>query len=177
MKKLLFSLFTFVALSFCVSSCDDDDDDDDGVGEFTLEGETYDLDKAFAGLEEETPVGDNTYYTWHIAVVSDDITWNESSKEFSGTGDGIGFWIMVANDAEFLPEGTYEYVMETADSDGVYIDYNFTNETGEVYDDLENVSLRITKSGNTFTFEFTLLLANEEVVTGQFTGLVTEVTV
>ncbi len=79
------------------------------------------------------------------------------------------------NDDSFIPEGSYSLDDETADSYGIYTDYDTVTGLGTTYEDIADVSITISKSGNTFTINFTITLDDATVITGSYKGSITEI--
>lgn len=154
------------------SSCNDDEDGP--PGKFTFNGKTYQITKVYAESDGSEPVGDDVYYYWTVYLVSSGISYNTTEEEWSGTGDAVLLYFWALNDDSLLPPGTY-----TDDDDGycdgVYIGYNVVEEVGDYYGDFDSVSFTISKSGNTYTINFTIETDDGEVITGSFTGSVSDI--
>ena len=173
MKKLIISCSAFIALVVVFSSCSDDEKDP--AGQFTYDGESHNLTKGFGEVDDVTQIGDDIYYDWNILLSSNGISYNEDEDDYVGTGDAVTLWISVLNDDTFLPSGTYEYDEDTGDSYGIYIDFNVEIGAGESYEDVDDTSITISKSGDTYTINFTITLGDGSEVTGSYNGSITRV--
>jgi len=167
---MILNFTVFAALLVCFSSCDGDDEGPSGS--FTFDDESYKLSRGYVRLDDTDVSGDNTYYYWTAVLTSKGIQYDEV---FTGKGDAVILNIVALNDDGVLPSGTYTSTNETADSNGVYIDFNVITEVGEVHTDVTDVSITITKSGSTHKISFTIELNSGETVTGSFSGKVTEI--
>lgn len=166
-------MMAFGPLFIGLSSCSDDDNNEP-AGKFTLDGTSHNLSKAYGGINFIDEVGDDTYYDWSIILVSSGISYDNDEEGFVGTGEAVILWISVLNDDTFIPPGNYKYSDDTGDCDGIYVDFNVETLDGEAYEDADDASITISKSGNTYTINFTITLEDETVVTGSYKGSITE---
>jgi len=173
MKRKIFSLMLLVALVVGFSACKDDDDTP--PGKFTHDGKTYDLARAFATLWDSWTSGDDTYYAWDLYLTSSGINYDETEEEFTGEGEAVLLTIYALNDDSFVPVGTYNSADDECWSDGVYVDFNVETGDGDEFEDFDSVTVTITKSGDTFTIEYTIEFTDGDTVTGSYKGSIKEI--
>jgi len=172
MKRKSISLMLLVAVVVGFSACKDDEE---APGKFTLGSKTYELGKAVTLFLEAYGSPGNMYYVWRIALASPGVNFDEDDKVFTGAGEVVLLTIYPKNDDSFLPEGTYDGEDQETWCDYVVTGYDFANIEGDTYYDFEEVTVTISKSGDTYTIAFTIVTVDGETITGSYTGAVQNV--
>jgi hypothetical protein len=172
MKRVTIYCCALIALSIALASCGDDDKG--AASKFTYDGKSYNLTKGFAEFDGIYVAGTDDYYYWVLYLTSNGITIDDDD-DFEGTGDAVILEIRAKNDDSFVPTGSYEFDDDLAYSYGVYTNFSPGTGSGTSYTDIDDVSITVGKSGNTFTINFTITLGDNSVVKGSYKGGLTEI--
>lgn len=171
MKKKNFFMMAIVFLAFASStmfvSCGDDDDDENEKTNYFMLGEMEgDLDKGhleYYGMWEE---GEG--YNFDIILVSSSIDFDSET----GVGD-FAYFELFSESATELKPGTYTfnetYQAYTFDEGNFGIDFNIDSEENQDTGEMSNGSVEISKSGDTYTIEFSGI-ASGKTVKGHYSG-------
>ena len=162
----------FMALAVALTSCGDDEKK--VQSKFTFKGKDYELTRGFAEFDGIYTAGADKYYYWILVLTSSGITVDDD-EEFQGTGDAVIIEIRAKNDDSFVPAGSYEFDDDLAYGYGVYVNFNPATGAGSGYTDIEDISITVSKSGNTYTINFTITLGDGSVVTGTYKGDLVEI--
>lgn len=166
MNKNLFKIAIIILSVITFTGCSDDDDDN-AKGTFTYNGTTYELSN---GVIES--YGSITKSSYHL-----DLTLYSSGLNYekgTGTGNALYFEIFSSSNSD-LVAGTYAYDPEwtgeplTFDFGAAYINFNITSESGTQVI-INEGTVTISKSGSTYTITVNCKDANDNSITGSYTG-------
>ncbi|MDL5049372.1 hypothetical protein QQ054_25490 [Oscillatoria amoena NRMC-F 0135] len=177
MKNLLTFCASLLILSLVLSSCGDDEKS--VPNRLVIDGESFKLTKGYiAGYGPEQDDNGETGSIYEILLTTESVDFS-SGAGLEGEGQIIDLILFSGSTVE-LAEGTYQYdddFFESTLIDGVAFDANFDTMVGDTYS-LAGGSITVSKSGNTWTFNWELVmedgLGDEVEVTGSFSGMLTE---
>lgn len=172
-------LFLFLSGIFFIA-CNKDDDDNGTKNSVSFDGETYELSTGFI---EEYGQNDDNSADFDIIFASSGIVYDEKEDEYTGTGEAIYLDLNSPSLTE-LAAGTYTYDgLYYSDPDatrqpntfvdaGLFIGFNIETENGATYwsDENSTGTVKISKSGSTYTIEFTFTVDGGKEVRGYFEG-------
>ena len=168
LPKIFFILLTLISFSSC-SSEDDEVNDNDNTGNATYDGTSINLTQGaiinYGEIEEGV-------YNFDIDLLSDDFDIDFENQEVNGGGENV-YFEMWTSQSSGLKEGTYKMTNGEADF-GISVadfsmNYNFDTDEGTIYE-ANDAELTLSKSGNTYSLDFTLSFSNGKTLTGKYEG-------
>jgi hypothetical protein len=176
-KKSLFSgvLFLVIILLLFLGSCKKDKEETlnegpTGTGSVFYNESTYSLNRAAYELYGQF----GGVYNYELYLFSEGIDVDTET----GTGNIVSMYFSTY--VAPLPAGTIPYytfnVPEVPTfSASLYLEYDLVNETGIRFDGFEDGEVTISRSGDTYTVEFTCYSMGQDTITGQYTGKILEI--
>ncbi len=169
MKKISYlTMFGLLSFALLMSACKKDKEESN-LNQFTLNGETYSLDKGFL-----VEYGQNTdgSYDWDVTLTSPSIDYSESLGDFTGQGDAI-YMDLNTSSATGLVAGTYNYSTDRnaftfVDALGA-TDAIISSGTGN-FVNLTAGTIDVSINGTATTFDIDLVTSTGQSLTGNFTG-------
>jgi len=163
-------LCSIVLLSGC-------DDDEKKGGSVSINGNKYSLSHGYSIYDGSEIEGEDTYYNWVIFLTSDGLTFDESSDDLDGRGSLVIMQLTAINtESENLPKGTYLFPatgqqFQINDAQ-VYslVDVAEEESTIEALGDVNGATVKVTKSGSTYTINVTITRDGEDDIKLNFTG-------
>jgi len=172
MRKDLLFIACIIIFFIGFSSCHNDVDVP--PGSFTSDGKTFSVSNGYSILESTKDVGVDTYYYWSVYLTSPGIQFSPADKTWKGEGEAVLLFFTVLNDDGFLPPGSYN--TDKGDGDcAVYTNFNIETGTGQKFEDMENASFEIRKTGTSFAITFTATLPGGKAINGSYKGLIEKV--
>ncbi len=166
----MISVFTLGALF--VSCTSDDDSSSDSQNKLTVDGKSYDLSK---GSLENYGMNnmDSSIYNFDVLLYSG-FTYDAANEEYNGTGNYI-YFEMYSSSATELVAGNYVYNAtgygaNTFDEGYFEINYNTSNETNEMGDELTSGTVNVKKTGTEYEISFDGTTAGGKKVTAFYKG-------
>ena len=156
-----------LSAAFCIAllSCSDDDKKDSNSNEFTVEGVTVPILEGLSEVYETQDSEKNTVYDWHIALQGD-------TKEKSGQVE----FSLFHGEGSSLTAGTY-----TFDAEGLMHAFTFRSVHADTYvaatqnailyeQDVKSGTIKVEKSGETYTFTVDVVLEGDINIKGYYKG-------
>lgn len=170
MRKFLSLLsIGFLIFSFSLSGCKEDEE----TYSFTYDGKSYEISKAYFSAEEA--IAKVAPSLQNVFLCPSTITYNTTTEFFEGKGDIV--WLMFYSEESYLAPGSYLYAND--DMFGVLVK-NFDSESEidptfyEIHPEGPG-SVDVTKSGDTYEFDFSFNLESNKIVKGKYKGTMTEI--
>lgn len=161
------NILMLLSILFTTFSCTEEDSP---AGHFTIHGDTYQLNSGYFLHQSSFTVGED-HVGWAIALTSKGVKYGEGI-EFTGQGEIISLSLILESNNMDFQSGTFTLGDDDHDaySSGVYIDFNIDTQSGETYEDPDDVKV-ILKSlgGNTVDIQFTITFGSD-IVSGNFKG-------
>jgi hypothetical protein len=166
MNKKLLSILFLALLAINFQACKDDDEAKP-KNEFTSGGETFSLESGDLSLfVDEHPESGDPVYKWTVFIISDQLAdkWHWVSFHLIGDSETS------------LTEGTYTYDPEYTQDNFTFFfgevakNYIVEDGEGDVSEDFESGTVKVAKSGDTYTITFDVTLDGGATAKGQFIG-------
>lgn len=161
-----FSFRVLLSVTFCIAlfSCSDDDDKKNS-NEFTIGGVTVPILEGLSYVYETENSNGNTVYDWHIELQGD-----------NGEKAGQVEFSLFHSDGSSLTAGTYTYdanALRNAFTFHTVFADTYVVETGEeaLYEqDVKSGTIKVEKSGETYTFTIDVVLEGDIAIKGYYKG-------
>lgn len=164
----------FLALGVLSTSCGNDDDGGaSSSNSFTLNGNSFDLERGFL-----TDFGENIdgSFDFDVTLTSSDIDFDGSTGYLSGMGDVV-YLDLNSSSADGLVAGTYAFANDreafTFVDATVGTDVDVYTGSGTSFL-VTGGTVDVAISGSTTSLDFTLTLSNNDTVTGNWSGVLVE---
>ncbi len=170
-QHLLISLFVIISIILSSSSCKKEDNVNDpgsssGTGSIEFDGKSYSIKYGLYDYFGEF----GGVHNFELFLFSDGVNLNNE------TGEGNVISIYFYSDVPPLPTGTIPYYSGTDDIPYIEaqagLDYNLETQVGKVIPVFQEGNVTITRSGDTYNIEFTLISETEGQMTGNYKGKV-----
>ncbi len=171
MKKCKALLLALFIIPFIFAACSKDKDEDK-KNHFKYDGKTYEMTSGVI-LDWGQSWGEG--YMFDLFLFSEGIQYNDI-WDITGTGHGIFFEFFSPNENE-LAAGTYNYDAEDSGDPLTFhyadfvIDWDIENETGTEID-IVGGSVKVEKSGSTYTITIDAVAKGGKPVTGYYKGTI-----
>lgn len=165
----------FLALGVISTSCNKDDDGgSSSSNSFTVDGNTYDLSRAYkTAFNYPNPDGSDDI---DVYLTTSDIT--AGNGELNGTGNAL-YLDLNSSTTPDLATGTYTFatdraafVLSDGTSAGVNVDV-YTGAGDQVFV-VNGGSVEVSKDGDETRFEFNLTTTDGNTITGSYQGTLTD---
>lgn len=147
--------FLVLALSVMAFSCSDDDKAPETPSEMTINGAKATITEAFIFSHTNST---NTYHSIYFATEGINLTSYENYDDIDGTGNLLVLYITTAADGAL--SGTFNI----ADNDTLVEYYAMADGDWDFEHDGDINEVKVTKSGDTYTIEFSEEGANDYTV-------------
>jgi hypothetical protein len=164
MKPSFFRILLSAAFCVALLSCSDDDKKKNS-NEFTVEGVTVQILEGLSYVYQTEDSENNTVYDWHIELQGENEK-NAGQVEFS----------LYHNEGSSLTAGTYSFDAENYGKvftfRSVYADtYVVETEQEKSYEqDVKSGTIKVEKSGDTYTFTVDVVLEGDISIKGYYKG-------
>ena len=174
-KKVLVMLLGLALVTMSCEKDDDENNDDVIENSFSYDDTDYPTPNAVMVNAGETEDGGTEF---EIFLYSSTVNYEIDEGEVffsSGTGERVSLYLTANSLSESLPVGDYTYVGDRNlfDMSEIEIDMDFeSDEDTGIY--LEEISgeVKVTKTGDEYHIEYTLLLTNAKTLKGQYKGTI-----
>lgn len=145
MKK--YFKFLLIALGIIAISCSEDEPSK--ANKMTIDGASVKIQNVFVGKNTNSSTG-KTFYDLYFASEGIELATFPTYDDFTGNGD-MFILTLETSDANSLPAGDYTTYDYAALYEMVNDDWNFITDE---FSDLSNNGIKVSKTNNTYTFEF-----------------------